>query len=202
MSTWPLLRFDPDTGEIEPASEETATHVSVQKHAAALRRIDDLERRLREALEANEALDARVAELENRNTRLFEKHRQALSSKASWRARALKQEGDEPARRMLGSRQEILFRDGQYWSVRVIEVEAPNEAAAVLATQEAVRLKTTQRARITRIRSLGGGEWVAEVLVLVVFDDAEQVQFQTGENFFDPNLDPKIGAEREGFGAG
>lgn len=168
MSTWPWLWFDAETGEIrEAATEEMATHVSVGKYAAARRKIENLERQLHEAQEANEALDARVAELEDRHSRLHEKHRSTLASKAHWRARALAKEGDEPARRMLNHRQEIVFRDGQFWSVRIMEVEAGTEAEAVLNTQLALRLHTTQPARITRIRSLGVGEWVAEVLVLV-----------------------------------
>lgn len=167
LDSWQWIRFDVNTGEINEATDATATHVSIGTYAAAQRKTEDLERRLRQALEANEALDAKAAELENRNSRLFEKQQQTLKSKVHWRNRALKSEGDEPARRLLQRKDEIVARDGQFWGVRVIEVQAGTEAEAVAATQEAVFNKTTQQARINRIRGLGGGEWVAEVHVLI-----------------------------------
>lgn len=167
LGSWQWIRFDVNTGEIYEATDATATHVSIGTYAAAQRKTEDLERRLRQAMEANEALDAKVAELENRNGRLVEKHQQTLKSKVHWRARALKSEGDEPARRMLQRKEEIISRDGQFWGVRVIEVQAGTEAEAVAATHEAVFNRTPQQARINRIRGLGGGEWVAEVLVLI-----------------------------------
>lgn len=161
------IRVDEVTLQVEPTTQETATHVVITTHDAARRTIEKLQRELRHTREAIEALDARVEELTNLNSRLYDKHQKTLNSKRHWRARALKTEGDESARRMLLRKEEIVSRDGSFWSVRSMEVEAGSEVEAVDAAREALKRTSQMPTRINRIRGLGAGEWVAEVLVLL-----------------------------------
>lgn len=143
------VAIGPD-GVAREAPEAEATHVSTQLYMEALLELAAVRREL--------------AELQDKNRRLYAKHQQTRRQKDKWRAAALKAQGVDL--KQLQPKKVIIVRDGEYWSLRVAEVEASGEEEALGAALALLQSEEWgRRVRLNRIVSLGHGEWLVEALV-------------------------------------
>lgn|GEM_PF-4973748 len=143
------VAIGPD-GVAREVPEAESTHVSAHLYREVLRELAAVKRDLEE--------------LQDKNRKLYAKHQQTRRQKEKWRADALKAQGVDP--KQLQPKKVIIARDGEYWSLRVVEIEASGEEEALGTALALLQDQVLgRRVRINRIWSLGHGEWAVEVLV-------------------------------------